>query len=273
MKRIDFHILTETLAKNLVVHPEFKDFLLTLSIDVADWPNSKATSLAQTYLYLREEENHEYAVHVVAQDARKLKADDCVPLEPGALSTIYRHELKKFRTKTFADKLSNASHEDFDAIISEFMSGTSKGIEVLNFAEQMRPLISSAIESAKLGVSIVSIPGFKVLSEAIGGFNPGRVALLVADTGFGKTNLSLNLARAATKVGPVLFINMEMTAQDLGDKIMLGATETSFSDYKSGIIDHTKVGKAQLVHQGTISFDEAKNYAVDLDELNRLVRD
>lgn len=30
---------------------------------------------------------------------------------------------------------------------------------------------------------------------------------------------------------------------------------------------------AQLVHQGTISFDEAQNYAVDLDEFNRLVRD
>jgi len=30
---------------------------------------------------------------------------------------------------------------------------------------------------------------------------------------------------------------------------------------------------SQLVHQGSISFDEAKNYAVDIDELNRLVRD
>jgi len=30
---------------------------------------------------------------------------------------------------------------------------------------------------------------------------------------------------------------------------------------------------AQLVHQGTISYDEARNYAVDIDELNRLVRD
>lgn len=30
---------------------------------------------------------------------------------------------------------------------------------------------------------------------------------------------------------------------------------------------------AQLVHQGTIAFDEARNYAVDLDEFNRMVRD
>jgi twitching motility protein PilT len=30
---------------------------------------------------------------------------------------------------------------------------------------------------------------------------------------------------------------------------------------------------AQLVHQGTITFDEARNYAVDLTEFNRLIRD
>jgi twitching motility protein PilT len=30
---------------------------------------------------------------------------------------------------------------------------------------------------------------------------------------------------------------------------------------------------AQLVHQGTVSFDEARNYAVDLEEFNRMVRD
>ncbi|NDA64967.1 MAG: type IV pili twitching motility protein PilT, partial [Chitinophagia bacterium] len=29
---------------------------------------------------------------------------------------------------------------------------------------------------------------------------------------------------------------------------------------------------ASLIHQGTITYDEARNYAVDLDELNRLMR-
>ena len=35
-------------------------------------------------------------------------------------------------------------------------------------------------------------------------------------------------------------------------------------------MDKTLVG---LIHAGTISYDEARNYAVDIDELDRLMRD
>jgi twitching motility protein PilT len=35
-------------------------------------------------------------------------------------------------------------------------------------------------------------------------------------------------------------------------------------------MDHTLVS---LVKAGTVSYDEARNYAIDLDELDRLMRD
>lgn len=241
---LDFRSLTETLAKFLIAKPDFKDFLLSIGVDVADWPDSKAKRIAETYLALREKENHEYALHVVADDARYLKSNEAVPLEPGALKVIYAQHRKVYRAKRLADELALAEVDQYDALISEYQQDQVKGIQVFNFIEQIKPLIQATESAAKEGRAVVAIPKWERLSTMIGGFNPGRVSLLVADTGFGKTNLSANLARDASKVGPVLFVNMEMMPEDFGDKLLMGVTRTDFSTYKSGNLDLRKASFA-----------------------------
>jgi KaiC/GvpD/RAD55 family RecA-like ATPase len=241
----DFRRLTETLAKFLVARPEFMDFMLSIGVDVADWPEGRPRRIAETYLSLREKENHDYAVHVLAQDARTLQADLSVPLDPGALRVIYRQAEKTYRTKLLADRLSIAEPAEYDSLIAQYQSAQTRGVKLFSLAEQFKPILESNERARAEGRAIVKIPGWDSLSEAIGGFNPGRVSLLVADTGFGKTNLSANLARAAAKVGPVIFINMEMMAQDLGEKFLLGATRTSFGQFKQGQVNPDRILGAQ----------------------------
>ncbi|HUD07067.1 MAG TPA: type IV pilus twitching motility protein PilT [Candidatus Saccharimonadales bacterium] len=55
-----------------------------------------------------------------------------------------------------------------------------------------------------------------------------------------------------------------------GKSHQLEAVIQTGSQYGMQSMDKTLAG---LIHQGLITYDEAKNYAIDLDELNRMVRD
>ena len=55
-----------------------------------------------------------------------------------------------------------------------------------------------------------------------------------------------------------------------GKSHQLEAVIQTGAEFGMQSMDHTLVG---LIKAGTISYDEARNYAVDLDELDRLMRD
>ena len=90
------------------------------------------------------------------------------------------------------------------------------------------PIISAEIEENK---DCITIGGFEKLSGAIGGFNPGRMGILMAETGFGKTNLGLSLALRANATMGVGYVNMEMSFKDICKRMGVlerGITYTEF---------------------------------------------
>lgn len=91
---------------------------------------------------------------------------------------------------------------------------------------------------------LVEIPGWTRLSRAIDGFNPGRVYLLVADTGAGKTTFALNLASSAANGFPTLFVNMEMPMNDMLDRL-LQLTANAKPDWKAE--QRTLDGQAKML--------------------------
>ncbi len=54
-----------------------------------------------------------------------------------------------------------------------------------------------------------------------------------------------------------------------GKTHQLDAVIQTGAEYGMQSMDKTLV---QLIHEGTISYDEAKNFAVDIEELDRLMR-
>lgn len=242
---MNIHPLVDTLTYQLIGRPDFADIIQVMGIDPKDWPDGRTKTMAQTYLALREQHNHDYAAHILAKDAIKLKPDQEIPLEPNALTVYYRDALREFRVKRFADRLSLSDSRHYDSLLSEFFVQQTTGIEVFNFGDQIKRLAAATVDAAAEGRGKVTIAGWPLLSWRIGGFNPGRLTLLVAETGFGKTNAAQALARAASQTGSVLFVNMEMMADDLGDKFLLGATGMSFDDYKTGKLNFEAIQQAE----------------------------
>jgi len=108
-------------------------------------------------------------------------------------------------------------------------------------------MINSSLEEVERDIEqkrdLVEIPGWSYLSRGIGGFNPGQVEIVTAETGIGKTTFGVTIAIAAAREMPVNYFNMEMPNKDMGGKLVGVGTGVSYVDYVKGKIDMLKVGE------------------------------
>ncbi|MCM2282015.1 MAG: DnaB helicase C-terminal domain-containing protein [Bdellovibrionaceae bacterium] len=271
MIRTSFFDIIETIAKAIIADPTFWDQICVVGINPSEWPESNARKVAVAYAKMRDRNGHEFAAHMLAADANSLRFNDLLPLEVEVLAPIYHEQQKVFLAQRLAQKLIAARADQIDGLIGEFLMGQASGIQVTNFGDAIPDIVRKNQDAIDRKESIVRLPDWEILSDMIGGFNGGRVGLLVADTGFGKTNLSLSLARCACRIGPSLFVNMEMNEQDIGDKLLMGATGTAFRDYKRGQYKHDAIAQ---VHKEMLSrrllFTHGK--ALSLNEIAALAR-
>ncbi len=116
----------------------------------------------------------------------------------------------------------------------------------------------------------VIIPGFEMLSKMIGGFNFGRVVMLLGETGFGKTNLAINLLiRAATR-SKCLFINMEMPLEDITNRLVVLATQKSFKELYAGNITYDSAVYDLKSYGDNLKFTEG--FSLTLQSIESLMR-
>lgn len=117
-----------------------------------------------------------------------------------------------------------------EKILENFMMRKSKYVDA-EAADIFVPYkMQKFIELAHMGKSKVIIPGFEKLSDMIGGFNPGRLIMFLADTGYGKTQANLNFALNAARSMRVAYINQEMTYEDIALRIACIATTKTFNE-------------------------------------------
>mgnify|MGYP002147657745 CR=1 FL=1 len=87
------------------------------------------------------------------------------------------------------------------------------------------------------------------MSETISGFNVGRVTIITAHSGFGKSNLALNILKNAMKSDlKSIFINMEMELFDITKRFLqseysMRQSEFERSEYISKITKNTDVSE------------------------------
>jgi len=102
----------------------------------------------------------------------------------------------------------------------------------------MSDLVSNAVAryeaAATHGVSGTS-SGYRDLDYIIGGFQPADLIILAARPAMGKTALALNLAYNVAKRGtPVIFYSLEMTQDQLTDRLVSSRTGVSSMRLRSG---------------------------------------
>ena len=230
---IRFSESCESMARMCVAKAEYWDFFQAIGVKLKDWPEGNAKKILETYAELRETHGHSYAQHVTIKDALRLKDSESIPSDISALKSAYKEALRSFKRQRFAEAVSISSPNEVDSLIENYLQQKTEQVDVIEFRTVANDLYKNAIKLSKKKLSKVEIPNWPVLSNMVGGFNPGRVCIVTASTGFGKTNVALNLAREASKEHGVLFINMEMMAKDLGERILLGALDASMRQITS----------------------------------------
>lgn len=117
------------------------------------------------------------------------------------------------------------------------VNGVAGSVDLRSVSEDLFKIAVHSLESTKTANRYVG--GYPLLSKLIGGFNDSRVTMCVAGTGVGKTTFMLNLAIQAIKDFPVLFINMEMSINDMLHRIaaIIGGVSQGQLDYlnKAGL--------------------------------------
>ncbi|HUW21722.1 MAG TPA: replicative DNA helicase [Candidatus Bathyarchaeia archaeon] len=94
--------------------------------------------------------------------------------------------------------------------------------------------------------------GFKDLDDTLAGFQPSNLIILAARPGIGKTALVLNMAQhiAVNEQIPVGFFSLEMSKEELVDRLLIGQADIDAWRLKTGRLeeeDFTKLSEAMGV--------------------------
>jgi replicative DNA helicase len=87
----------------------------------------------------------------------------------------------------------------------------------------------------KLGVET----GFKAFDYMTGGLRPGQLTIIAGRPAMGKSALMLNMCENMVRRGvPALYFSLEMPANELGCRVVLGRAETNIEVIRNGFLDH-----------------------------------
>lgn len=104
----------------------------------------------------------------------------------------------------------------------------------------------------------------KAIDEYTGGIEPGQLYIIAARPSIGKTSLMLTIARNISRNFPVLIFSMEMTAQEIGLRLLSQESNLSYYKLKSGHLSQTDA----------VSFikssDKLRNYKLFIDPTSGL---
>lgn len=183
--------------------------------------------------------------------------------------------MKKFMMRQLIEASEHLSHLGFNEAgeLEEILDEAEKKIFDITerFAGSARfrdllPLLQEAFERfEKLSSAeheLRGIPtGFKSLDDILGGFQNSDLIILAARPSVGKTALALDIARRTASLyqTPVGIFSLEMSADQLVDRVVAAQSRTDSSIIRKGVRQQT----------GTWRDDIFKNIRDALDELSR----
>lgn len=227
-------------------------FQLTCELAGIDWnklPEFDSVKIIRKYLLARGSQSHRDAVMEMRDDVRFLE----VSFDASDLGRD-EHELsaqfKKFHAIYAYESLGAAltkNPERGRAILESFTTGPLEATKSFLVSDFAPILFGEFLEKAKTQEAKVLIDGFPLLSDMIGGFNPKRIMMVMGETGFGKTNLALNLAVRASLRSKCLYVNMEMSLEDMTKRLAVLVSRQSYRDLYAGNIEFETFRKSVAV--------------------------
>lgn len=134
------------------------------------------------------------------------------------------------------------------------------------------------IDSRCNGVAVTGLQtGLHTLDKITGGMQPGDMIILAGRPSSGKTALALNMACHIAKTAPVLFVSLEMSGAQLGQRVMANFGDIELgrirygTEYSSDEYDNLNSAVAQ-VQRLQMHIDEFANTTAQIASVARKIK-
>lgn len=225
----------------------FQPIATSAGIRWDELPDFDAVKIIREYLALRQSKPHNVAMDKCRPSARFLEMCDLklhdIPADAQVLNHAFQETLQTYRYQALAETLAK-NPENGKNLLRGFEDEKGSGVEYASIGDLLPDALLNLNEAIKTQTAKTSLKGFEKLSDLIGGFNRGRLVIITGETGFGKTNLGINLALAAAQTMTVAYANMEMVYDDIARRVMAILTQTPYTELYAGQLDQNRLNFA-----------------------------
>lgn len=267
----ELETLCSYITRQVILTDGALDNVVAAGINPHEWPDRlKCKEIFIEFQANVETKNFQYAVwnatkklHIEVLE--NIFGNITFPSDQKVIKLEYEKLLARERAEQLSVQIAN-NPEAVNKFIDEFLSQASSSVDVVTFEEALDEFVeSNKAKKAKNELEIM-IPGWEMLSRSIGGWNPGRLGILIADTGFGKTNLGIQLSLCAAKNLPTLYYNMEMIGDDFTQRLISSMLSMKPRDFYGEWNTerarlHVKERKLFLTKGKTLSLNEIRSVA------------
>lgn len=197
------------------------------------WPEFEHTKTFNRFQQLAKEKTITAAMYEVSESIDFEFQKSNLPEDLDSLKKVFDSACDFLFAKELSHKLKTNPLE-FRSLLQEYSRSNQVVNEVLPIEKMVSDFVKENENRIVNDEFEVVIPGWPVLSNCIGGFNPGRLTIISAGTGVGKTNLSMNFARCLwSKQIASLYVNMEMDLHDVATRFLTASLELQRHEFKS----------------------------------------
>ncbi len=259
-----FAEVMSTLTYWLWRDPTFGNKFSVIVKDMGEWPDGLQKSICREYFDIIETNGHKYFQHKNTKHMERIlgMVDRDTPPGEDILKVEYKKFFNRHRVENLASSITR-DPENAQKYINKFIENRVDHAELNIFKNMVNDYLYARERKIASGKTKIIIEKFPLLSHGIGGFNPGRVGILLADTGFGKTNLGINLALSASENMGVVYINMEMISYDFTERAVVMLSESNYDhinkELNCSLIESRARNKNLFISDGKdLTLDEIK---------------
>lgn len=263
LNELEFEHFLNALFFNSYYSEEFYAKLKLIGVDPNHWPNYHVKNHMIDFSFLRNSKGLAFAKIALVEKTQGLETYE-IPKDDDLIKELYWSSLRVIKAKELGSKILRDPTKAQD-LVFEYNNSFKKPMFLENLYDGITPTMKELQDRINKKESMVLLPGFHKLSKAIGGFNPKRVSLVSAISGFGKTKLAINLAASASKIMKVLYFNMEMGREDFVALFVHQGTGITNTDWYEGNFNPEKVAEFanSLNDKKQIMYTDGRSLSVD----------
>lgn len=248
-----------------------------MGVNFSNWPDLEIFKQAKQFWKVSQEKSHNAAC---VQVAVEIPDDDFLNEARIDEVKIYYTNYLKFLKAIELSQLLRKKPEQADVLCETFLKQKNNTSKYNSISDLVASFVEENEKKINEGVVQVNLSEFPETSKIISGFNKGRVTIITAYSGFGKTNLGLNFLRSIIKDGySSVYFNMEMESFDVTKRFLqanckVNSWEFLNKDYIqkiSNVFDLKKQLEKNYITDGSsLSISEIKSVITDITKEHKL---